>query len=97
MAKAKYTHQTDKAGDIDLLIIEDLNTGAMSVTNDIENVVDEIAISDGLNVKNHLIVYKDTDGIWDGWDHVTQSFVPLQTRNLSDAITKFVQRHSIAA
>lgn len=47
-----------------ILWIEDLG-GFKSVTNDIENIMKDIK-SEGHDIKNKHIMYKDSYGIWDG-------------------------------
>lgn len=49
-----------------LLQIVDLNTGGRSVTNDVENVINEIYEKLGEQIKKFKIIYKDSEGIWDG-------------------------------
>lgn len=56
------------------LLIWDKNLGAISVTNDIENVVEDIADHEGIDPLEYTIVYRDSEGNWDGWNHLTQSF-----------------------
>lgn len=84
MIKANYTHDIKDKN----LIIEDLNMGGMSVTNCIEDVVDEICKAHDLNPLNLTIVYKDSEGVWDSWDHSTQSFVFLNCKTAEEAINK---------
>ncbi len=63
-----------------VLAIEDQNLGRMSVTNDMENVLEYI--KNELNDKMpNLIVYKDSDGIWDGVSYKEDKvkFYPIQT------------------
>jgi hypothetical protein len=62
LGKSNYTWRTKG----DLLLIVDMNTGERSVTNDIENVVNEIYQKLGDKIKEYKIIYKDSDGIWDG-------------------------------
>ena len=50
----------------DILHIEDLNYGGKSVTNNIENVINEIKEMIGDKIKKCHIIYKDSEGIWDG-------------------------------
>ncbi len=51
--------------DNQLKIIDNWSTGYMSVTNNIENVLNEIRNQIGDNIENLNIVYRDTDGNWD--------------------------------
>ena len=41
-----------------------------TVTNDIDNVLRQIALEKGHGLQNYRIIYRDTQGIWDGV-HVT--------------------------
>lgn len=46
----------------------------MSVTNDIENVVADIAANEGINPLEYTIIYRNSESNWDGWDAKTESF-----------------------
>lgn len=74
------------------IVILDENRGGIPVTDDIDNVVEQICIDDKIRAQDHLIIYKDIDGIWDGWDYATQSFVHLHCVKKSEAIEKFIAR-----
>jgi len=73
------------------IIIQDLDKGKMSVTNDIENVVAYIANLRGLDPTDYLIVYRDSLGTWDGWDAKKKDFVGLGKHTFEDAISRYVQ------
>jgi hypothetical protein len=73
-----------------LLSIVDLNLGRVSVTNCIEDVVEEICEKENADPLNMYIVYKDTEGIWDGWDHRTKRFIPLGSKDNISAIFKLI-------
>lgn len=49
-----------------IIVIEDLDAGGMSVTNNIEAVVKEAAGQLGVYPATALIVYRDSDGTYDG-------------------------------
>lgn len=73
MARAKY-EMVAFEGEPDTIYIRDLDIG-MSVTNDAENVVAELA-------KTHpgkRIVYQDTDGFWDELIHDVGRFIRFGT------------------
>ncbi len=82
----------------DILVIEDLNLGRMSVTNNAEDVISEIrSISDN-RLSEYFIIYKDSEGIWDqiipsyslkGCSEVF--FKHLGETNLEDAVKKLKQ------
>jgi hypothetical protein len=58
--RAAYDWDIDK----DVLWIEDLG-GAKSVTNDMGNILQDL-IRAGVNLPKYRIMYKDSDGTWDG-------------------------------
>jgi hypothetical protein len=79
----------------DVLVIEDLNLGRMSVTNNAEDVISEIRTSTDRRLTEHFIIYKDSDGVWDqmipsysltGCSEVF--FKHIGETNLEDAIIK---------
>jgi len=47
-----------------IVYVEDLNMGRMSVTNDIENVVDKVFEQVSINDIDGII-YRDSDGVFD--------------------------------
>jgi hypothetical protein len=49
-----------------LLLIEDLDMGNRSVTNDLENVLLTIATLEGVNLEDYAVAYRDSQGIYDG-------------------------------
>jgi len=49
-----------------ILFIQDLNFGRMSVTNNMENVLSEIRDKIGEKIIGAKIIYKDSEGFWDG-------------------------------
>lgn len=51
----------------EVLCIYDLNKGAMSVTNDIENVIKEALFSNPAvaEIVNLVVIYRDSEGRWD--------------------------------
>lgn len=53
-------------GDKNVIVIEDLNAGQMSVANNIEAVVAEASRKLGVDPGACLIIYRDSDGIYDG-------------------------------
>jgi hypothetical protein len=78
----------------DILVIEDLNLGRMSVTNNAEDVISEIRTSTDRRLTEHFIIYKDSEGVWDqiipsyslrGCSEVF--FKHIGETNLEDAIT----------
>jgi hypothetical protein len=76
-----------------LLAITDLNQpGSRSVTNAIEEVLDELFDSYGMDLPC-LIIYRDTTGVWDGVAHIEgtfRGFYPIRETDLARAIDKAV-------
>ena len=68
-----------------VLVIEDLNLGRMSVTNNIENILEEISIelNDGFT-QNTKIIYRDSDGMWDGIKIESASYTYSTRQNISN-------------
>jgi hypothetical protein len=59
-----YHFNTDSGASI--LVIEDLDRGGMSVTNNMEAVLRFIKANSGVDLVNKKIVYRDTQGTYDG-------------------------------
>ncbi len=94
MAKADYDytiHTENKT-----LAIVDLDKGGMSVTNDIECVVHEIAGIEQINPADYLIVYRDSQGCWDGWNHSDRSFVALFEKTSEEALLSLELHYNFA-
>lgn len=84
-----------------ILVIEDLNLGRMSVTNNAEGVINEIYSQIGAQLHNLYIIYKDSEGIWDqlvpSWgvnECVEVSFKHIGETNLETAIIKIKDKTS---
>jgi hypothetical protein len=95
--KSDYVWKTQE----DILIIEDLNLGRMSVTNNAEGVINEIYEKLGSSIHNYHIIYKDSEGIWDqlipSWgvnECVEISFKYIGETNLEIAIKKIKDKTS---
>jgi hypothetical protein len=92
MAKADYIHSIEQyRNQVPVLVVEDIDLGNKSVTNDIENVMADIAKMEGIDPANYLVVVKDSKGSWDGWDHKAQQFEILNEEKWWDAAAKFIQ------
>lgn len=93
MVQALYTHRIIKHAGQRCLLIEDLNKGGKTVTNDIENVVEQICEDEQINPVEHIIVYKDSAGVWDGYNFSTKQFMPLVQDNWRDAVETFIEKY----
>lgn len=90
--KSDYTFRVIETQGRNVISIIDLDLGHMSVTNNIENVLTEIAEIAKIQPKDYLIVYKDTDGKWDGYDALKKDFIPAMARTRDEAIRKIIDR-----
>jgi len=91
--RADYIYSLEKyRRKVDCIVIEDLNLGSVSVTNDIENVIKEICDTEKIEKEQFMIVYKDSTGQWDGYDASTNEFVGLAEESWYDAIALWIAR-----
>lgn len=94
MARADYIHRTEQIQKHDVLVIEDLDLGNMSVTNSIEEVIAEIEQMEGIKANDYIIIYKDSDGTYDAFQ--SGEFMSLGADNVKEAIRtynmKFLQQ-----
>lgn len=90
-SRAQFLYKIGEIQGFKMLLIVDKNIGGRSVTNDIENVVDDIAEKEGIDPRQYFIAYKDTDGNWDGWDYMTTGFFFFR-----DMLKQLPSSHSLA-
>lgn len=67
------------------------NDGIKSVTNDIENVVADICKAEGIEAEDHIVVYRDSEGNWDGWRTVSETFIVFSASSEEEALKLFIQ------
>ena len=92
---ADFSYTVKRKDGIPILIIVDKNLGNMSVTNDIENVVDFICKKEKLQPKDCAIIYRDSHNCWDGWNPINKWFVALSTKDQGVATKKILKfKHS---
>jgi hypothetical protein len=77
-----------------IISVLDLNRGNRSVTNDVENVLRKIEHFHQAPIFGFQIMYRDSQGIWDGmaWDGQHASFFALRETEEGRARTKLLQR-----
>lgn len=97
MAIADYIHRLEFPDSRSVIVIEDLNIGGTSVKNDIENVVREIGVVENIDLADYMVVYKDSDGTWDGYEYSSESFVSLGGESWEDACDKYIQKQLLQA
>jgi hypothetical protein len=78
-----------------LLAITDLDKpGARSVTNAVEEVLEELVGSYGMDLPS-VIIYRNTTGVWDGISHIEgtfRGFYPIRETDRDRAIDKALGR-----
>lgn len=95
MTRADYDYKILKKNiPYTFLLIEDLDKGNCSVTNDIYNVVKEIINIQGkeLDINNTLILYLDSNKIWDGYNYTNDSFIAIGKSDYRDAIQTYLEK-----
>lgn len=90
LPKASFFYRFGTVDSKRILLIWDLNLGTISLRNDIENVVDSIGERESIDPKMYSIIYRDSEGRWDGWDHLQQGFISL---SLPDSLKDNIQEH----
>lgn len=93
MRDSDYTWKIVKSLGKEVLSIIDLDKGRVSVTNNIENIVEQIErmlTAQGKSLPE-FIVYRDSDQTWDGWDNKRQDFILLSAYNESVAIERLIR------
>ena len=89
--KSTFTYSINK--DFQIIFIEDSNIG-MSVTNDIENVIESIARDfkkENNSISHYDIIYRDSNGIIDGiyiTDEKFHDFYSIGETDYNKAILK---------
>lgn len=88
MNNTAFTYYFKTTNEVQFLCIID-NDNGKSVTNNIENVVKWIATEEQIDPASVVIIYQDTDGMWDGWSHQQQNFFSLNATSANRAIENY--------
>lgn len=86
-SRANFLYRIGEIHGQKILLIRDLDLGNLSVTNDIENVVADITVHETIDPLEHMIIYRDSMGMWNGWDAKSQNFFFLR-RNVMEYVGK---------
>ena len=78
--RSDYTFHINSKHGKQVLVIEDLDRGGMSVTNNIEAVLAEIEDEIGTSIYQMPIIYRDSDGRYDGINGQNLRRNPLRYR-----------------
>ena len=93
--KSDYTFHTRESQGVTVLVIIDLDQGGMSVTNNAEAIVMSIASKLGTGIYRKPIIYRDSDGTYDGIDgtYLPDPFYHIGTQSESDAAYQAASRY----
>lgn len=89
--KSDYDYSVETVQGKNCIIITDLDQGNTSVTNNIDNVIEEIARIEEIDPAEHLIVYRDSTKTWDGYDYTGRNFVALNAHSSNMAISRYIK------
>ncbi len=90
--KSDYTYALKDLQGRNVISITDLDKGGITVTTNIINVIKEISIAEKINPEQYMIVYRDTEQYWDGYDSKNKVFVSLGKRTEGEAIRKYIEK-----
>ncbi len=93
-ATAQYVFTTDEKEGVKFLLIIDMNAGGKSVTNDIENVVADI--QETKDIKDHVILYQDSEGDWDGWNSDSDTFFHVGGKSADEVMDNYIGKYKTA-
>ena len=88
--RSDFKHSIEEHGGRNVIVIEDLDLGNMSVTNNIDNVLEIISKLEHITPVQYMVVYKDSNGVWDGYDVKTGEFVSLNEDHWRDAVSHYI-------
>lgn len=89
-SRASYDYKIGTHNGKPYIAITDLD-GIVSVTNDIENVVADICKKEGAEAEDHMVVYRDSNGDWDGWSPVSESFKIFSAESAQEALDLYCE------
>lgn len=91
MNHSDYTYQIENYAGRNIIVVEDLNLGNTSVTNNIENILNEICRIEKIFIHSYMVIYKDSEGVWGGYEHKDERFISLNEVSWQDAVSKYAQ------
>lgn len=92
MSNSDYTYTITNFRGPGVIVIQDLNRGNKSVTNNIENVVDEICIKELIEYpEDYIIVFKDSTALWDIYDYKKELFTIVSEASWKEGVSKYLE------
>lgn len=90
--KSNYTYQIKTHDGRSCIVIQDKDAGGKTVTNNMEDVIDEICHKENINPADYIIIYQDSMGLYDGWNYTKADFVILQVTNWETAVEVYLRQ-----
>lgn len=93
--KARSDYNYRHLIDAKIIMIVDLNKGNTSVTNDIENVVEDICVkrfNTFIPPAGWRVIYKDSEGIWSEYSPNDYTFDPISPTFANELINELYFR-----
>lgn len=88
--KSSFNYNIRQVKGQPFIMIQDLNEGGMSVTNDIENIIGWICRKEIINPVEYHIIYQDSELVWDGFNYATKQFISLNCKHWLEASNKMI-------
>lgn len=92
MSRANFSYKIKKFNNINFIVIVDLDRGECSVTNDIRAVIESIASIEDIVLSDYHVVYRDSQGIWDGYNTDDNTFIAIQMWDEKRALEIYCQK-----
>ena len=94
MQETSYTVTDRKVKGIPFVMIEQTDPAApvMSVTNCIHKLIEFHANLNKQSPCDFNVIYKDSEGFWDGYVYATKQFIPLREKHWLKAAIKFIDK-----
>lgn len=95
--RSDYAYHINSKHGKQVLVIEDLDRGGMSVTNNIEAIIAEIADEIGTSIYQMPIVYRDSEGQYDGINGEklrSDTFYGIGAKEEKDAVKVAIERRT---
>lgn len=93
--RSDFTYHTRESKGTSVLVIIDLDQGGMSITNNVEVVVKSIAAELGESTYKMPIIYRDSEGTYDGIDgtYLADPFYSIGTTDEGNAAYEAATRY----
>jgi hypothetical protein len=92
LLKSDYTYQFRKVKGVYFVMLEDQDLGGATLTNNIHNVIIEIAKKETIDPREYTYIYKDSLGVWDGYNFSLKQFFPVREKHWLKAAVKTVKQ-----